>query len=117
MSRSLEQKACGCVAWITWGTDGESLVHPCAAHDTLIGKVGVCSKGRPGLITGRKELPWGLSWVGIGLDNGMAWSSRSPRLLPQDEVARYAERLVTPEPVTPPTTSGPEVWHEEDDGA
>jgi len=59
--------------------------------ENMIGKVGICSNGRPGLITHRKLLPWGESWVGIGLDNGSVWSSRSPRLLTVIELERLAE--------------------------
>lgn len=60
----------------------------------LIGKVGICSLGRPGLIVGRKQLPWGEAWVGIGLDGVGVWSSRNPRILTQDEIAN----LPVPEP-------------------
>jgi hypothetical protein len=48
---------------------------------TWVGAVGRCGKGRPGLITGREELPWGLSWVGIGLDDGSRWASRQPTII------------------------------------
>jgi hypothetical protein len=48
----------------------------------LTGTVCRCSKGRPGLITGRKELPWGESYVGIALDDGpWQWASRKPILI------------------------------------
>jgi len=63
---------------------------------SFIGKVAVCSKGRPGLITGRKELPWGLSWVGIALDDGTAWASRSPTLMSEEQVQALADSKVTP---------------------
>lgn len=53
----------------------------------MIGAVGECSKGRLGLITGRKTLPWGESWVGIGLDDGSPWASRTPRILTVEEIA------------------------------
>jgi len=36
--------------------------------DDLTGKIGICSKGRLGIIHGQKDLPWGTSWVGTGLD-------------------------------------------------
>lgn len=32
MPTSTETKPCGCVCSITWGTDGETLLTPCAAH-------------------------------------------------------------------------------------
>lgn len=67
----------------------------------LRGKVAVCSKGRPGLITGAKLMPWGPSWVGVGLDDGhgptitrvrVAWASRSPFVIADsldDWLGRY----------------------------
>jgi hypothetical protein len=55
----------------------------------IVGLIGVCSRGRLGLITGRKVLPWGESWVGMGLDDGSDWASREPAILPEDQ-ARVA---------------------------
>ena len=52
----------------------------------FIGLVCECSEGRIGVVTGRSTLPWGLSWVGIGLDNGSLWSGRDPKVI------RVAER-------------------------
>lgn len=125
MTTSIERRLCGCVYGITWGTDGESLLSPCVAHadpasarENLIGRVGVCSRGRPGLITARKELPWGLSWVGIGLDDGTPWSSRSPRVMGMDELVALAEAKVPAEfksAPPAPVTSAPEVWTDEED--
>ena len=46
--------------------------------ENLIGKVCVCSIGRPFVVTGRKEMPWGLAWVGLSLDgrgHGIACST------------------------------------------
>jgi hypothetical protein len=57
-----------------------------------IGRVARCSKGRLGLITGRKQLAWGLSYVGIGLDDGTMWASRDPEFLGVDEVAGLVAR-------------------------
>jgi hypothetical protein len=48
-----------------------------------IGKWAVCSRGFLGKIEGRKELPWGLSWVGKKLD-GTPWASREPIFLNKD---------------------------------
>ncbi len=117
---SLERRLCGCIYSITWGTDGETLLHACAEHnENLVGLVAVCSRGRPGLVTGRKQLPWGLSWVGIGLDDGSAWSSRSPRKMTQDELVALSESKAAPEfrrqAVTPPEASGAEVFDGEQD--
>jgi hypothetical protein len=61
-------------------------------NEALTGCVAVCSRGRVGLITGKKELPWGLSWVGIGLDDGTEWASRNPRLLDAAEIAGLTAR-------------------------
>ena len=55
----------------------------------LVGRVGVCSKGRLGHIEGQKELEWGLSWVGFGFD-GEEWASRDPRILSESEQAALA---------------------------
>lgn len=53
------------------------------------GKVAICSKGRPGLITGSKLLPWGLTWVGEALDEqGGPWASRNPRIV-ADSLAEW----------------------------
>lgn len=91
-------EACGCSV----SKDG-SVTVTCDAHLGYIGKAGVCSKGRPGLIVGRKQLPWGLSWVGIGLDDGSSWSSRSPRVMTRDELVELSDSKVTSE--TAPTSS------------
>ncbi len=78
---------------LTWTADGaENKVrfHKLRAEVegwrmAFIGSVALCSKGRPGLITGRKILPWGESWVGIALDNGnWRWASRNPRVIAAD---------------------------------
>lgn len=122
-------KPCSC-----WGPYRESPVPDCqqcggtgtvAEEENLVGKVGVCSRGRPGLITGRKELAWGLSWVGIGLDDGSAWSSRAPRVVARDELDALAESKMAarsreshadgPYPPSPRAASGPEVWVDEED--
>lgn len=63
--------------------------------DNIIGRVGICSRGRPGLITHRKTLPWGESYVGIGLDDGTAWASRAPRLVTDEELVALSEAKVS----------------------
>ena len=51
-------------------------------EDVMVGTVCRCSKGRPGLVTGQKKLPWGQSWVGIALDSGSwQWAARKPILI------------------------------------
>ena len=56
--------------------------------ENLIGKVGMCSINRPGLITERKEMPWGMAWVGDGLDRKGPWASRNPRIV-ADSLAEW----------------------------
>ncbi len=60
---------------------------------THAGQVMRCSKGRLGLVTGLKNLPWGESYVGVGLD-GEPWSSREPTAVEWSEVVAYSEGLV-----------------------
>jgi len=52
----------------------------------LVGRWAVCGAGRIGRIEGRKELAWGVSWVGTGLD-GRPWASRNPRLVCEEEAS------------------------------
>lgn len=40
---------------------------------------------------GRRKLPWGRSWVGIGLDNGNLWSSREPVEMTPHEINEVME--------------------------
>jgi len=54
----------------------------------LIGIPCWCSKGRPGLVTGREMLPWGWSYVGVGLDGKGPWASRKPEPLTKSEIAQ-----------------------------
>jgi len=53
----------------------------------LVGRWAVCGHGRLGRIEGRKELEWGLSWIGTGLD-GQPWASRNPHVLAKVECDR-----------------------------
>ncbi len=49
-------------------------------HQLQFGRVALCSKGRVGVITGRKKLPWGWSYIGIGInrDEDWRWAARRP---------------------------------------
>lgn len=60
----------------------DSLTEPRPKTNTvdLRGRWALCNAGRIGLIQDRKQLAWGLSWVGVGLD-GQPWASRRPRLI------------------------------------
>lgn len=55
-----------------------------------VGRWAVCGIGRIGKIEGRKQLDWGESWVGTGLD-GRPWASRKPRLLAEADAALLSE--------------------------
>lgn len=58
--------------------------------EDLIGKVGICSHGRIGVITDFQVLPWGDSWVGVGID-GKEWSSRNPIII-ANSVEEYIKK-------------------------
>lgn len=49
--------------------------------ENLVGKICVCSVGRPGIVTGRKEYDWGTAWCGLGLDGKGNWSSTNPAII------------------------------------
>lgn len=75
----------------------------------LFGTVALCSRGRPGYVTGFKFLPHGWSFVGIGLDDGSPWSSRSPRPASWEAIVEFSEAKagalrVEHAPTAPPTT-------------
>lgn len=63
----------------------------------MVGRMAVCSRGRVGVIRGRKALPWGESWVGVGLD-GTEWASRSPTLICGADAMAIIEALLPPGP-------------------
>jgi hypothetical protein len=48
--------------------------------ENLVGKWAVCGHGRIGRIEGRKQLEWGLSWIGTGVD-GRPWASTKPTVI------------------------------------
>lgn len=50
-------------------------------NENLIGKVCVCSVGRPAIVTGKKDFEWRTSWVGLGLDGKGTWASTSPCII------------------------------------
>ena len=47
-------------------------------EEILIGKVCVCSVGRPFIVTGKRTFAWGESWVGLGLDGKGTVASTQP---------------------------------------
>lgn len=46
--------------------------------EDLIGKICVCSVGRPAIIVGKKTYDWGDAWSGLGLDGKGNWASSDP---------------------------------------
>ena len=46
--------------------------------ENLIGKVCVCTVGRPFIVTGTKTFAWGKAWVGLGLDGKGTVASTQP---------------------------------------
>lgn len=57
----------------------------CEVRGPAEGRVGVCSCGRIGLITGREAPPWGESWVGFGVFDGTPWAARNPTILTAED--------------------------------
>ena len=51
------------------------------ASENLVGKICVCSVGRPFIVTGTKRFPWGDAWVGLGLDGKGTACSTSPCII------------------------------------
>jgi hypothetical protein len=47
-------------------------------NEDLVGKVCVCSVGRPGVVVGRKTCDFGDAWIGLGLDGKGNWASTAP---------------------------------------
>jgi hypothetical protein len=50
------------------------------------------SRGHLGIISGRKVLPWGESYIGVALD-GYTWSAREPQVLRPATFADYQAAL------------------------
>jgi len=47
-------------------------------NENLVGKVCVCTVGRPFIVTGTHVFDWGGAWVGLGLDGKGTVASTSP---------------------------------------
>lgn len=67
-------------------------------HEPAVGKVAVCSLGRVGVITDRKEIAFsngdkGLCWVGMGFDGKGLWASSEPMVL-CDSLKEYTARIL-----------------------
>ena len=50
-------------------------------NEDLVGKVCVCSVGRPFIVTGRHKFDFGECWVGLGLDGKGTAASAIPAVL------------------------------------
>lgn len=50
-------------------------------NENLVGKVCVCTVGRPFIVTGVKVFDWGESWVGLGLDGKGTACSSDPAII------------------------------------
>jgi hypothetical protein len=64
--------------------------------ENLIGKVCVCSVGRPAIVTGKQFFNYRKCWVGLGLDGKGTWLSSSPAVLAesgQDFYTTLSERF------------------------
>lgn len=99
----------GCVdGYERLGTGDEHMPEPCPtckAHfdaieeacepllPNMLLKFAWCSIGRPGFIYGRKEMPWGMAWIGWGLDGKGDWSSRNPKEMTPFEVMKVIKKL------------------------
>lgn len=61
--------------------------------DELIGKVAMCDRGVVGVITGRKKLDWGESWIGERIEDGGKWYSKNPAIL-ADSLEEYNKQFL-----------------------
>lgn len=61
-----------------------------------VGKVCVCSLGRAGVVTGRKNIDYGNGfkpmWTGIGFDGRGLWASSSPTVI-AETLEEYVQRV------------------------
>jgi len=61
--------------------------------EDLIGKVCVCSVGRPAVVVGKRTFSWGMSWVGLGLDGKGVWASTQPCVIAENG-AEFHDKLI-----------------------
>lgn len=72
----------------------DAMEEACAPlRPNMLLKFAWCSIGRPGFIYGRKEMPWGMAWIGWGLDGKGDWSSRNPKEMTPYEVMKVVKKL------------------------
>lgn len=50
-------------------------------NEDLMGKICVCTVGRPFIVTGKKKFDWGEAWVGLGLDGKGTACSTTPGII------------------------------------
>lgn len=61
--------------------------------EDITGKVGVCSVGRPFIITGKRTFPFGDAWVGVGFDGKGTVASTGPAII-AESAAEFHDRLL-----------------------
>jgi len=61
--------------------------------ENLVGKICVCSIGRPAIVIGRKKFVFGDAWVGLGLDGKGTWASTNPCIIAEDALS-FHDKLV-----------------------
>ncbi len=49
--------------------------------EDLIGKVCVCTVGRPAIVVAKKTFKFGEAWIGLGLDGKGTWASTNPCII------------------------------------
>lgn len=49
--------------------------------EDLVGKICVCSVGRPAIVVGQQTFDWGVAWIGLGLDGKGTWASTAPCII------------------------------------
>ena len=59
----------------------------------MFGKVCACSLGRVGVVVAYGRVPWGESYVGMGLDGKGLWFSRKPIVI-ANSLEEYTKRFV-----------------------
>jgi len=59
----------------------------------MFGKVCACSLGRIGVVVGFGRVPWGETYIGMGLDGKGLWFSRKPIVI-ADSLEEYTKRHI-----------------------
>ena len=62
--------------------------------ENLVGKICVCSVGRPFVVSGKHRFDWGESWVGLGLDGKGTVASTCPCII-AESVQEFHDKLLS----------------------